>query len=133
MGSLIDSGIFIAAERKRIDLDAMVAEFSDEPVMISVVTAGELLHDVHRANEPARRAARSEAVERVLRRFHVIPFDLPIARLYAELVAQRAAAGRPMASHDLMIAAAALARGYRVITRDAKSFPQITGLEVVLR
>ena len=133
MGSLIDSGVFIAAERNRIDLDALLAELRGEPVVISAVTAAELLHGVHRADNPARQAARRAAVEHVFIRFRVVPFDLPIARVYAEMLAQRAAAGRPLASHDMMIAATALVRGYRVITRDAKSFPEIPGLQVVLR
>lgn len=133
MGSLIDSGIFIAAERNRIDLDGLVAEFPGEPIVIAAVTAAELLHGVHRANDPVRQAARSAAVERVLNRFRVVEFDLPVARVYAQLVAERAAAGRPLASDDLMVAATALVRGYRIITRDAKSFPQIPGLDVVLR
>jgi len=35
-------------------------------------------------------------------------------------------------SHDLVIGATALAAGYRVATRDTRSFGKIPGLDVVL-
>jgi tRNA(fMet)-specific endonuclease VapC len=134
VGSLIDSGIFVAAERGRIDLEAVMAEapLADEPVALAAVTASELLHGVHRA-DPARRAAREASVEAVLAQFPVVAFDLAVARTYGRLVAERAAQGRPIAPHDLMIAATALTIGYRVITRDARSFPTVAGLDVWVR
>jgi predicted nucleic acid-binding protein len=62
----------------------------------------------------------------------VVPFDLQDARVYASRWAQLVRAGNQIAERDLMIAATALARGYRVATLDARSFPRVPGL-VVLR
>jgi len=40
--------------------------------------------------------------------------------------------GGRLGAHDLIIAASALARGLKVITRDERSFPLVSGLEVIL-
>jgi len=97
-----------------------------------VVTAAELLHGVERA-DPTRRAQREAVVEGIITRFPVRPFDLPTGRTYARLMAERGSQGRPIAPHDLMITATALTLGLRLLTRDARSFPTVTGLDVLLR
>src|SRR5688500_6225695 len=132
MGSLIDSGIFIAAERGKLDLEALLTELPDDPIVLSVISASELLHGLHRANAQ-HRAAREANVNAILARFDLVPFDLPVARMYGQMLAEREAEGRPLPAHDLMIAATAIHLGYRVVTRDARSFPTIGGLEVLLR
>jgi len=49
VGTLIDSSVLIAAERRTLDLDAAMVGHADEPVAIAAITASELLHGVHRA------------------------------------------------------------------------------------
>jgi tRNA(fMet)-specific endonuclease VapC len=132
VGLLIDSSIFIAAERGRLDLDSLVAEFPEEPVALAAITAAELLHGVYRA-DAAHRAAREAMVEAVPSRFPVHPIDLAVSRTYARLMAERASQGRPIAPHDLIIAATAMTLKSHLITRDARSFPTIDGLDLILR
>ena len=62
----------------------------------------------------------------------VFPFDLVTARLHASLWADLAAKGASVGSHDLLIGATAIALGYRVATRDRRSFGKIPGLKVVV-
>jgi predicted nucleic acid-binding protein len=62
----------------------------------------------------------------------VFPFDLVTARIHATLWASLAAKGASVGSHDLLIGATAIALGYRVATRDRRSFGKIPGLEVVV-
>jgi tRNA(fMet)-specific endonuclease VapC len=59
---LIDSSILIEAERGRLDLEPHVARHGDEEAFLSVVTASELLHGVHRASLPDVRARARPAV-----------------------------------------------------------------------
>ena len=55
---MIDASILIEAERGRLDLEPYVAQRQDEEFFLSVITASELLHGVHRAVRPeVRRAA----------------------------------------------------------------------------
>lgn len=133
MGTLIDSSVLVAAERRRtLDLDAALGPFADEPVGLAAITASELLHGVHRAATPTQRRRREAFVERMLSAVPVFPFDLVTARLHASLWAALAAKGTLVGAHDLLIAATAMAVGYRVATRDRRSFARIAGLEVVL-
>jgi predicted nucleic acid-binding protein len=130
VGTLIDSSVLVAAERGALALDPLLEREPDEPVAIAAITASELLHGVHRAK--AKQRARREAfVEHLLRVVPVLPFDLVAARVHATLWAQLASRGLAVGAHDLIIGATALAAGYRLATRDERSFPRIGGLTVV--
>jgi tRNA(fMet)-specific endonuclease VapC len=131
VGTLIDSSVLIAAERGTLDLDTALADHTDEPVGIAAITASELLHGVHRAASTARQR-RETFVERLLAALPVFPFDPVTARIHASLWARLAAKGTNVGPHDLLIAATAIAAGYRVATRDRRSFGRIPGLEVHL-
>ena len=132
MGTLIDSSVLIAVERRALDLDAAMAAYADDAVGIAAVTASELLHGVHRAAAPAQRQRREAFVERLLAVLPVLSFDLVTARIHASLWAGLAAKGASVGAHDLLIGATAIAAGYRVATRDRRSFGKIPGLEVIV-
>lgn len=131
MGIVIDSSIFIAAERGKLDLDSRLAAHGAEPLAMAAITASELLHGVHRAQNAQQQDARRTFVESLLQRIPILPFELATARVHANLWAQLASAGMPMAAHDLLIAATAIAHGYRIATHDLRSFPKIPGVDVV--
>ncbi len=130
MGILIDSSVLIASERGRLDLAVLLQEHGDEDVAISAITASELLHGVHRAGAEYR-PAREAYVERLLLSFPVIPFELVTARTHTRLAAELATAGVALAPHDLLIAATALSIGYRLATRDQRSFALIPALNTL--
>lgn len=109
-----------------------MAAYADDAVGIAAVTASELLHGVHRAATPAQRQRRETFVERLLAVLPVLSFDLVTARIHASLWAGLAAKGASVGAHDLLIGATAVAAGYRVATRDRRSFGKIPGLEVVV-
>ena len=132
MGTLIDSSVLIAAERGRLDVREKLAAEPGEPVALAAISASELLHGVHRAGSTAQRTRRRAFVEHLLSALPVLPFDLVAARIHAELWARLAAKGAQVGTHDLLIAATAIAAGYRVATRDERSFPRIPGLATVL-
>ena len=132
MGTLIDSSVLVAAERGRIDFEGALGAHTEDPVGIAAITASELLHGVHRAATIAQRLRREAFVERLLAVLPVFPFDLEIARVHAALWADLASKGSTVGSHDLLIGATAIARGYRVATRDRRGFAKIPGLELVV-
>ena len=131
MGIVVDSSVFIAAERGKLDLEHVLRDHGDEPIVIAAITASELLHGIHRALEPSQRHRREAFVERLLADLPLVPFDLVVARVHARLAAELAARGSPVGAHDLQIAATAVAVGYDVATRDERSFPRIPGLRVL--
>lgn len=134
MGVLIDTSVLVAQERGRLDrsagLEERIGGRGDEPYYLSVVSASELLHGVHRAENRVQRAQRSAFVEAVLDAFPILPIDLLTARVHAELGAELARTGRPIGSHDLWIAAAAVGRGLALATMDVREFERVPGLVV---
>ncbi len=130
MGVLIDSSVLIDHERRRIDLEERVIGREDEPFFLSVVTASELLHGVHRARDRGTRARRSAVVEGILGSFPLLPIEIATARMHARLWADLAAEGRSIGSHDLWIAASCLSHGLTLVTSNLREFMRVPGLEV---
>ncbi len=132
MASLIDSSVLIDVERGRADLGALLEHNGDRDIAMAAITAAELLHGVHRLRVSKRKTRAEALVEALLSAIPVIPFDLVCARAHARLGADLARRGVTVGTHDLMIGATAVARGFSVVTRDRRSYPRIPGLEVDL-
>lgn len=130
MGFLMDASVFIERERGRLDLARVVEGREDEDAFVSVVTASELLHGVHRALGRTLRACRAAFVEGILAEFQLLPVDVLTARTHARLWADQASRGEPLGAHDLWLAAACIARGLTLATGDPRAFGRIPGLEV---
>lgn len=130
MAVLIDASILIEAERGRLELEPHVARHGDEDAFLSVVTASELLHGVHRATEPDARARRSAFVEGVLERFALLPVDLACARAHAQIWAELRQAGAIIGPHDLWLAATCVAHGLTMVTANMREFSRVPGLEL---
>ena len=97
---------------------------------MSVVTASELLHGVHRTGDSNIRARRSAFVEAVLERFPLLPVDPPTARAHARLWADLMAQGRLIGPYDLWLAATCLAHGLTMVTGNVREFARVPGLDV---
>ncbi len=130
MAVLIDSSILIEAERGRLDLEPHVARHGDEEAFLSVVTASELLHGVHRASLPDVRARRSAFVEGLLERFSLLSVDLTCARAHAQLWAELRQAGALIGPHDLWLAATCVAHGLTMVTANVRDFARVPGLQL---
>lgn len=128
MDVLIDSSILIENERRRIDFDRWIGTDDDRAFFISVVSASELLHGVHRATDPAVRARRAAWVEAVLDRFPLLPIDLAVARVHSAVWAELAARGTPIGAHDLWLAASCIAHGLAMVTANTREFSRVPGL-----
>lgn len=100
------------------------------PVALASITASELITGIYRADTPERRIPREAFVERLLATIPILPFDLPEARLYAQLTEALRARGLSIGAHGSLIAATALASGYERLTDTLRHFEQIEGLNV---
>ncbi|HEX5763465.1 MAG TPA: PIN domain-containing protein [Solirubrobacterales bacterium] len=128
MAVLIDTSILVNAERRGQSLDRAIG---DEDRAISVVTASELLHGVHRARTGAGRARRSAFVEHVISMIEPLPITTAVARAHAEIWAGLENDGNLIGAHDLWIAATALSHGMDVATANPRDFERVPGLNVV--
>jgi tRNA(fMet)-specific endonuclease VapC len=125
---LIDTSVLVDAERGGGALGRIP---EDDGHSISVITASELLHGVHRAADPSRRTRRRAFVEHVLGALETLPATVEIARIDAELWAQLEEGGQMIGAHDLWIAATAVAHGLSVATANARDFERSPGLDVL--
>ena len=89
---------------------------------LAATTVAELLAGVRIMPAGVRRGRLETEVEQLIGRFTILAFDRLAAVHYAELVAARRAAGRPIATFDAQIAATARAHGAAVATRDLRAF-----------
>jgi predicted nucleic acid-binding protein len=127
MGILIDTDLLIDLERGD---DAVESLLGEEARAISVITVSELLHGVLRARGAAR-TRRHAFVEHLLAGLQAIPISEPVARIHADIWSGLAARGEPVGTHDLWIAATAVAHGLGLATRNGSHFDRIPGLRVI--
>jgi predicted nucleic acid-binding protein len=130
MAVLIDASILIEAERGSLDLEPHVALRPDDESFLSVITASELLHGVHRAAQPQQRAWRAAFVESILERFPLLQVDLATARAHAQVWADLTAAGTLIGPHDLWLAATCIAHGLTMVTANVREFERVPGLQI---
>ena len=114
MRAILDTSIFIAAERRR-GLDALP---DDLEVTVSVITVAQLRLGVLRAQTLDQRATRLQTLTDAML-LDVLPIDLETADRFAELVARLRDAGARAPIHDTWIAASALRHHAAVATQDA--------------
>ena len=130
MGILIDSSVLIYFEKSGTDISKYVKGREDENAYVSIISASELLHGVHRAAETEIRARRLAFVEGILDALPVLPVDLATARLHARLWADLAHQGKMIGVHDSWLAATCLAHGLRMATHNVREFKRVAGLDL---
>jgi tRNA(fMet)-specific endonuclease VapC len=130
VGLLIDTSVFIQLERSGQPCADALAQWQDEDWYLSCVTASELLHGVHRASDAGVRLRRTSFVEAVLAEFPIVPVDLAIARIHAQLWAQLASMGQLIGPHDLWLAATCLSLDLGLLTLNRREFARVPGLRL---
>lgn len=128
MAVLIDTSVLVDVERRGHSLNEAIRE---QDRAISVITASELLHGVHRASTSAARARRAAFVEHLLSAIEPLPITTAVARAHAEIWAELESKGNLIGAHDLWIAATALSQDIKVVTANARDFERVPGLSVV--
>lgn len=128
MAVLIDTSVLVNVERRGLSLERALGE---RERAISVITASELLHGVHRATDDGVRARRRAFVEHLLSTIEPLPVTTSVARAHAEIWARLERSGEAIGAHDMWIAATAVSHGMDVATANAVEFERVAGLNVV--
>ena len=131
MGVVVDSSIFVAAERGRFDWVGFHGEIGAERLYVTVMTLAELFHGAERADSQERKEKRMRFIGDVEARYPLLPFCRDEAVIYSKLWVSMSAAGTLIGLHDLQIAAVALHHGYRVATLNVDEFLRVPGIEVM--
>ena len=98
---------------------------STSSLFVTTVTEAEILTGIVLLPDGRRRRGLSEAAARVfavLFAGRILVFDSDAANIYAEIFAQRHAAGRPINQADCQIAAIARSHGAAIATRNVADF-----------
>ena len=127
----------VISELWRIQPDPNVLEWVNaqtiEALYLSVVTVAEIRYGLATMQAGKRRKIYQDRLEHeVLPAFkgRVLPFDLEVSRVYAELMAGAKAQGKPVGKDDGYIAAIAATNGFIVATRDIGPFEAV-GVSVI--
>ena len=133
MGVLIDTCIWIDVERGALAPADVASITGDAPVFLSPVTIAELKFGAETAQDPGIRQRRLAALRR-LQRKPLLPIDGNTGDVFGTLAAAIKTAGRGhrYRVQDLWLASQAIQHGFRLLTRNARDFEDVPGLELVL-
>ena len=126
MQYMLDTNIVSEIIRNPTGHAARRARAAAESVCVSIVVAAELRYGCARKGSP--RLLRR--VEEFLAEVPVLPFDVPADSQYGGIRAELEAAGRPIGSNDLLIAAHASALAATIVTANVAEFSRVPGLRV---
>ncbi len=124
MSYLVDTNALSELRRKAPDPNvvAWFAERPPAPLYLSVLTLGEIRKGVERLTNTLRRQALTDWLETDLPLFftgRILSVDAVVADRWGRMLA---AAGRPLAAIDSLLAATALAHDLVLVTRNTKDF-----------
>src|SRR6202171_5804414 len=103
-----------------------IAKVGEDNICTSIIVAAELHYGC--AKSGSKRLL--QAVQDLLSEIDVLPFDVPADADYGGIRSELEAAGKPIGSNDLLIAAHAYATGATIVTANTDEFKRIRGLKV---
>ncbi len=103
-----------------------IARVGEDSICTSIIVAVELRYGC--AKSGSKRLLK--AAEDILSELAVLPFETPADAEYGRIRVELEAAGTPIGSNDLLIAAHACAIGATVVTANADEFRRVRGLSV---
>ena len=120
---ILDSDHCIAILRGKLDLNGKAE--SDEELMVTSISVGELVHGAHRSSRPEENLTRLDVL---LAMFTVLSFDEICARRFGLLKAGLERAGNSLDDMDLQIASIAIEHNAILVTHNQRHFGRIDGL-----
>lgn len=123
---MLDTSVFIASESGR----PLNEDLLPEEAAVSVVTLAELQAGVLAARDTQTRARRMATLD-VLNDIEILPIDVDVARIWAQLRVSLAEAGRRINVNDLWIAATAARHRLPVVSQD-DDFQAVDGMAGVV-
>jgi len=134
MGLVLDTSVFIDAERKHLPLvdflKTVRVRFDRVALAVATVTISEMEHGIWRAEETPRQQRRQHFLEELIATVPTIPLTTGIARRVGKTDAVCRKAGVAIPFQDLVIGVTALEFGYGVLTFNVRHFKMIPSLVV---
>jgi len=114
-------------QRPPVELTRRLAHISPDDQATTTITVGEMLYGAKKRGN-VRLAQRIKDV--TFAGLHVLPFDEPAARTYADVRVELERQGRRLDEPDTRIAAIALSRDLTLITGNVRHFARVPDLRV---
>lgn len=130
---VLDTNVISEVARPRPSKQVLSWVDAQDEVAITATTVAELLYGIARLPDGERKARLADGIGEMIDgplRDRVLAFDRIAASHYAEIVAARDAAGRPIAVSDAQIAAICRSRGASLGTRNVRDFDSV-GITVI--
>ena len=96
-------------------------------IVVSSITKAEMYFGSQKSNSPERSRAEQDEF---FRHIDSLPFDDAAAEEYGSIRAYLESRGTPIGPHDMLLAAAARAKGLTVVTHNTREFNRIPGLNI---
>ncbi|MDQ2924020.1 MAG: type II toxin-antitoxin system VapC family toxin [Acidobacteriota bacterium] len=134
MGGVVDTCIFVAAERRSLSLKELFRRIDDvlpaQRIVVSSITVAELVQGIYQGDR-ARSRKRMAYISNLMDILPIVPFSRETAWIAGRIRGEQAAAGNMLPFADSLIAASALGLEYSVLTHNVKDFARIPGLRVI--
>lgn len=133
MGVLIDTCIWVDVERGALAPADIASVTGSAPVYLSPVTIAELKFGVDACPDPGVKQRRTAALRRLMRK-PLLPIDGATGEIFGALAAQLRGMGKGhrYRVQDLWLASQAIQHGHRLLTRNARDFEDLPGLDLLL-
>lgn len=127
---LLDTSIFSQPLRKQPDAGVLARwdEMGDDACAVSLVTLAEVEWGLHKIAVPRWWTLYRQHLQHRLR---TLPTSAEVWAMFSRLKAAQAAAGRPVADLDLLIAATALHHDLTLVTCNVRHFAAVAGLPIL--
>jgi tRNA(fMet)-specific endonuclease VapC len=125
---LIDTDIIIYSFKGNRVVADNFRTHRTEPIMISVVTYGEMVFGARKSTQIERNLATARRAGEI---YPMLPVTQSVIETFAGLKADLQMAGAPLDDMDLLIAATALSHNLTLVTNNEKHFSRVPGLSVV--
>jgi tRNA(fMet)-specific endonuclease VapC len=135
MGAVVDTGVFIAHERRDSTAFALRAGLMNisppEHFVVSCISLAELAHGIYRAQTEEQYAKRYAFVREVSSAFPILPFTEDTAWIAGRIRGEQAKIGNTLPLGDSLVAAVAIELDYSVVTLNIRDFVRIPGVRVI--
>ena len=124
---MIDTDIIIYSLKGNTTVADHLRRHRTDPIMISVITYGEMVYGARKSNQTERNLATAHRVAEI---YPMLPVTQSVIETFAGIRASLETAGTPLDDMDLLIGATALSHNLTLVTNNEKHFSRIPGLSV---
>ena len=122
---ILDSDHCVALLRGRLDLRGQV--LPTEPLAVTAVSVGELMHGTFRSSNVDENLAKLGVL---LASVTILPYDGTAARRFGRIKAELERVGNTLHDLDLQVASIALAQDAPLVTHNQRHFRRVPGLVI---